>query len=206
MKYQKLLRHVLQFLITFLCITFLAFLLVYLAPSDAAEIALSRGILQYTQEELEAMPGYLISLLFIYYFALKLGLFSVIGSTADWHSVILPAASLSIGLIAPYTRQIRAVVAQEAKKLYVLGARSRGASDARLSKSLVSGIKHNNYLHAARLNGASTGRIVLHYIIPNILSPIVVTGVQEIGRVILSMSALSSCPWVLRRLCRNGAP
>lgn len=64
-------------------------------------------------------------------------------------------------------------------------------SYARLSKSLVSRIKNNNYFHVARLNGASTFQIIVHYILPNIISPIVVTSVQEIGRVILSMSALS---------------
>ena len=64
-------------------------------------------------------------------------------------------------------------------------------SYARFSKSLVNRVKHENYLHVARLHGAKTHHIVVKYIFPNIISPIIVTSVQEIGTIILSMSALS---------------
>lgn len=223
MNRNKLFNQLVQFLLTFLCITFLSFLLIHLSPSDAAEIQLNRGGSSYTTEQLDsmreemglnrplliqygswlvsllhgdlgcsmhnrlpvideliktgpntlflagvtmaisiavslllgvssamyqgslydrivmmlsnvlaAMPGYFISLVLMYIFALKLGLFNVIGNSADWSSVILPASALSIGMIAPYTRQIRAVVIQESQKLYVLGVRSRGALRSRI--------------------------------------------------------------------------
>ena len=64
-------------------------------------------------------------------------------------------------------------------------------SYARFSKSLVNRIKHENYLHVARLYGAKTRHIVIKYIFPNIISPVIVASDQEIGTVILSMSALS---------------
>lgn len=64
-------------------------------------------------------------------------------------------------------------------------------SYARFSKSLVQRIKHENYLYVARLHGAKTPHILSKYIFPNIISPIVVTSAQEIGTIILSMSALS---------------
>ncbi len=81
---------------------------------------------------LASMPGYFVSLLLLYIFSLKLKLFPVLLDSATWASIILPAVALSVGLIAPYTRQIRAVMSQESKKLYVLGASSRGVSKARV--------------------------------------------------------------------------
>ena len=81
---------------------------------------------------LASMPGYFASLLLLYVFSLKLNLFPVLLDDAAWPSIILPTLALSVGLIAPYTRQIRAVISQESKKLYVLGASSRGVSKIRI--------------------------------------------------------------------------
>ena len=81
---------------------------------------------------LASMPGYFASLLLLYVFSLKLKFFPVLLDNAAWPSIILPTLALSVGLIAPYTRQIRAVISQESKKLYVLGACSRGVSKIRI--------------------------------------------------------------------------
>lgn len=206
-----------QFILTFLGITFLSFLLIYLAPSDPAEIMLSRTGVAFSQEQLEAerqarglsdplliqygrwlknilggdlgismhsglpvagelakavpgtaflslftlavsfvisiflgigcamaqgslfdrsvlmlsnifsaMPGYFISLLLLYFFSMKLEIFPVIADGAGLKEAAMPAAALAVGLIASYTRQIRALVSQEARKQYVMGARARG--------------------------------------------------------------------------------
>lgn len=214
---------ILQFILTFLGITFLSFLLIHLSPSDPAEIILSRSGGFFSEEQLfqkreelglndpllvqyinwlndilhgdlgtsmhnrqpvadelaralpntlslsivtllfsflvsillgvcsamtqgsifdrivmmlanflASMPGYFASLLLLYVFSLKLNLFPVLLDDAAWLSIILPTLALSVGLIAPYTRQIRAVISQESKKLYVLGASSRGVSKIRI--------------------------------------------------------------------------
>lgn len=71
-----------------------------------------------------SMPNFFVGLLLIYFLALKLNLFSIIGS-----NVIMPALTLTISMAAKYTRQIRAVVLEELQKNYVMGARSRGVSE-----------------------------------------------------------------------------
>ena len=53
---------------------------------------------------LAALPGYFISLVLLYVFALKLRLFSVLITSVTLKSLILPAAALSIGLIPPYVK------------------------------------------------------------------------------------------------------
>lgn len=220
---RRILIQLVQFILTFLGVTFLSFLLIYLAPSDPAEIMLSRSGGVFSEEQLvqkreelglndplgiqygkwlknilrgdlgnsmhsrqpvmaeltkavpntlslsiatllfsffvslllgmwsamlqgsifdrclmllvnffASMPGYFASLILLYVFSLKLKLFPVILEETVWPTILLPIVALSVGLIAPYTRQIRAVVSQESKKLYVLGADSRGISKLRI--------------------------------------------------------------------------
>ena len=79
-----------------------------------------------------SMPNFFVALLLIYFLAVKLHLLPVMGNSADWRSVILPALTLTISMGAKYTRQIRAVVLEELEKPYVAGARSRGVSEYRI--------------------------------------------------------------------------
>lgn len=74
-----------------------------------------------------SMPNFFAGLLLIYFLALKLNLFSVVGS-----SVVMPALTLTISMAAKYTRQIRAVVLEELGKDYVIGARARGLSEIKI--------------------------------------------------------------------------
>lgn len=64
-------------------------------------------------------------------------------------------------------------------------------SYARLGRSLVLGIKDENYIKASRLCGAGNYHIILRYILPNMGSPILITAVLDISAVILSMAGLS---------------
>ncbi len=83
-----------------------------------------------------SMPNFFVGLLLIYFLALKLNLLPIIGA-----SVIMPALTLTISMGAKYTRQIRAVVLEELKKPYVMGARSRGVSEFTiLTKSVLPSI------------------------------------------------------------------
>ena len=62
---------------------------------------------------------------------------------------------------------------------------------ARISRSLVLSVKNNVYIEQARLGGASRIRILLFYIIPNVLPPLLVNIFQDIGGKLLTISGLS---------------
>lgn len=79
-----------------------------------------------------SLPNFFVSLLLIYFFALKLGWFPVMGNSQGWKSVILPTLTLVLSMVSKYTRQIRAAVLEEMDKDYVLGARARGIREKRI--------------------------------------------------------------------------
>lgn len=86
-------------------------------------------IVRYSSFLGNSMPNFFVALLLTYIFALKLQLLPIMGSEADWRSVILPAVTLAISMGAKYTRQIRAIVLEELGKDYVIGARMRGIAE-----------------------------------------------------------------------------
>ena len=62
---------------------------------------------------------------------------------------------------------------------------------ARISRSLVLSIKNNVFVEQARLGGASDWKILLVYIIPNVLPSLLVNIFQSIGGKLLTISGLS---------------
>lgn len=62
---------------------------------------------------------------------------------------------------------------------------------ARISRSLVLSIKNNVFVEQARFGGASNGKILFVYIIPNVLPSLLVNIFQNIGGKLLSISGLS---------------
>lgn len=79
-----------------------------------------------------ALPNFFVGLLFLYFFALKLGLLPVMGRADDMTALILPTLTLVSAMGAKYTRQIRAVLLEELQKPYVLGAHARGVGRWRI--------------------------------------------------------------------------
>ena len=73
-----------------------------------------------------SLPNFFVSLLLMYFFAIRLGWFPVISGGVSLQSVALPALTLGIAMSAKYLRQVRATVLDELEKDYVLGARARG--------------------------------------------------------------------------------
>lgn len=57
--------------------------------------------------------------------------------------------------------------------------------------SLVLSVKNNVYIEQARLGGASNWKILIHYIIPNVLPSLLVNIFQDIGGELLTISGLS---------------
>lgn len=73
-----------------------------------------------------SLPNFFVSLLLMYFFAIRLGWFPVISGGVSLQSVALPALTLAIAMSAKYLRQVRATVLDELSKDYVLSARARG--------------------------------------------------------------------------------
>ncbi|HEY8491569.1 MAG TPA: ABC transporter permease [Dehalococcoidia bacterium] len=66
-----------------------------------------------------------------------------------------------------------------------------GISSSRVIRGAVIGIKHNQYVEAARTLGASDLRIVFRYIIPNIFAVIIVLATVQLGVAILAEASIS---------------
>ena len=64
-------------------------------------------------------------------------------------------------------------------------------SYARYSRSLVLNLKNETYVRAARMCGAGPFAILIRYILPNMIPPLLVTAALDIGNVVLNMAGLS---------------
>jgi peptide/nickel transport system permease protein len=62
---------------------------------------------------------------------------------------------------------------------------------ARMVRSTVLSIKHTAYVDAARAAGASSWRIVLRHIVPNVLAPLLIVVSVWLGNAIVLEAALS---------------
>ncbi len=84
-----------------------------------------------------SLPGFVVALLLMLVFAVKLGWLPAISSTIgksglasiSWQGAVMPTLTLAIAMSAKYTRQIRATVLDELGKPYVQGARARGVPE-----------------------------------------------------------------------------
>ncbi len=83
-----------------------------------------------------SLPNFIVSLLLLYFLALKLHLFPVL-SNGSPVSYVLPTMALSIPMIGKYIRQVRSSILEEWNKPYVAGALSRGISKGRVLISYV---------------------------------------------------------------------
>ena len=73
-----------------------------------------------------SLPGFLIGLILLYVFALKLGMVKVASSTVGIEQMLLPGITLAIAMASKYSRQVRTAVLEELHQDYVTGARARG--------------------------------------------------------------------------------
>ncbi|MDN7240992.1 nickel ABC transporter permease subunit NikB [Planococcus sp. N028] len=75
-----------------------------------------------------SIPQFWLGYILIFFFAVKLDLFPVEGR-GTWQHFVLPSVTLSLALIAIYTRLLRASVLEELEEVYVLYARTRGMKE-----------------------------------------------------------------------------
>ncbi|ABR47328.1 binding-protein-dependent transport systems inner membrane component [Alkaliphilus metalliredigens QYMF] len=101
-------------------------------------------------------PNFLLSLFLIYFFALRLNWISVLPQET-MTGLILPTATLSIAMASKYIRQVRAVVLEELKKDYVMGAQSRGVKGTVI---LYKNVLHNSMITIVTLIGLSIGSLL----------------------------------------------
>ena len=62
---------------------------------------------------------------------------------------------------------------------------------ARIARSQTLAQKEAQWMKAVRLSGSGTGKIILKHILPNILGPILVTSMLDIGTMMMELAALS---------------
>ncbi|ANY66179.1 nickel ABC transporter permease subunit NikB [Paenibacillus sp. BIHB 4019] len=72
-----------------------------------------------------SIPQFWLGYLLMFFFAVKLDLLPVEGK-GSWENLVLPTLTLSLALIAIYTRLLRASVLEQLQESYVLYARTRG--------------------------------------------------------------------------------
>ena len=65
------------------------------------------------------------------------------------------------------------------------------AKYARLVRSLVIKLRHNDFILAAQVNGTRTRDILTRHILPNILPMVVITGAMDIGTMMMEIAGLS---------------
>lgn len=103
-----------------------------------------------------SLPNFIVSLLLLYFFALKLGWFPVL-SSATWVSYVLPTLALAIPMTGKYIRQVRAAVLEQLGKAYVDGAVSRGLKGRAI---LFHYVLHNAMITILTLMSMSIGSLL----------------------------------------------
>ena len=95
----------------------------------------------------------------------------------------IPSTLLGISIVAALGNGIRNVIIAVA-----IGA---VPSYARIVKASILSVKEQEFVEAARANGASDFHIIFHHILPNCLAPIIVQITMGVAKAILEASALS---------------
>lgn len=62
---------------------------------------------------------------------------------------------------------------------------------ARIARSQTLAQKETQWMKAVRLSGSGTGKIILKHILPNIVGPVLVTAMLDIGTMMMELAALS---------------
>lgn len=73
-----------------------------------------------------SLPNFFVSLLLMYFLAIRLKLFPIISKDVSLQSVAMPTITLAIAMSAKYLRQVRATVLDELSKEYIVAAKARG--------------------------------------------------------------------------------
>lgn len=86
---------------------------------------------------------------------------------------------------------IAAILGQGMVNMVIAVVAVKWTEFARLSRSLALSLKSSDCVKAARVCGAGVGSIGLKYLLPNMISPIVVMAALSVGDAVLTMAGLS---------------
>lgn len=86
---------------------------------------------------------------------------------------------------------VMAILGPSLRNVIIVLAISSWVSYARVARAGVIALKHSDMVEAARALGASSGRVVLRYLLPQLQSSLVVVATLEVGRMILAEASLS---------------
>lgn len=97
--------------------------------------------------------------------------------------VCIPSLLLMLALVAAIGRGLHGIIIS----LVITSV----PGTARVIRSIVLGVVHNEYIEAARAAGVSDGQIIVRHVLPNALGPILVDVLMSISGCIVSASSLS---------------
>lgn len=86
---------------------------------------------------------------------------------------------------------IAAVLGRSLANVVLIAAISNWVSYARLVRGEILSVKEMEYVEAIRSVGADDSRIVLHHIVPNVISPVIVQATLGMARIITMEASLS---------------
>ena len=118
-----------------LALSSLALALVVALPLSILTALKKDGVLDYIVRFLSfignSMPNFLISVLLMYWFCVRLKLLPVVAEQS-LRGLLLPALALAIPMCGRFLRQFRAEVLEQLGRPYVAGARARGVKASRI--------------------------------------------------------------------------
>lgn len=103
-----------------------------------------------------SIPGFLISVLLMYFFCIRVKWFPVIAKESV-RGLFLPVLALAIPRISSFVRQIRAIVLEQLGKEYVHGLRCRGVKERYV---LFKNVLHNSMISIITIVGLSIGGLM----------------------------------------------
>lgn len=102
-----------------------------------------------------SLPNFLISVLLMYFFCIKMNLFPVIASGSAT-GLMLPVLSLSIPMISRFTRQMRSEIITQLSEDYVIGMRLRGVKEPFIAANVI----RNSMGHVITIIGLQIGTLM----------------------------------------------
>lgn len=102
-----------------------------------------------------SLPNFLISVLLMYFFCIKLNLFPVIAD-GSLKGLFLPMLSLSIPMISRFTRQMRSEMILQLSEDYVTGMRLRGVKERYIAVNII----RNSLGHVITIIGLQIGTLM----------------------------------------------
>ena len=129
--------------------------------------------------------------------AIVTGLGTMVGIVCGWHGKWIDTLLMRIsdvflafpGLV--FAMAVAGVLGGGLQNAIIALAAISWPKYARIARSQTLAQKETAYLKAARLSGSGTGKIIFKHVLPNIIGPILVTSMLDIGTMMMELAGLS---------------